>query len=784
MSFNFIKYRQKYLKYMKKYTNLQIGGTDPYSDDVIEKIITMQKDNINTANNEIMSNTKSLINLDLLKILNITHNFASGQYGKVYYLSPKYVLKKVEIIQGNKNKEKEILKEIRTGYFVEKLNETCDLFSGNVGHFKDNEYYYIIMKKYNTLDTLQEAVGDNTIIDIAISFICQLFLTVLVLSSNGINHGDEKFDNLLFEKIDSAEDFKYRIKGTTYHVKNCGFKLKLIDWGEAGNVQDPRPSWDAAWIENFNLGSKGTKKDINNKGAPNTDYLIEVSKILKMLRLLLDFNQFKTYYENNLNRMFTDDEYKRKQDELYKYFVLIGDSENKESLFREITSESVVIPNIHSILKTFYDSKDYNFLTNNKYKKNEYITSINEFNYWNFPRISFTNDPSSNTINWKYCETRKAIKTAKFEDFIEDITKYNSRSSIDNIIFEDGENIKKACSSTNTNTGNLMSGYSQYYILKNVKIYEDDKIKNIIENGFNTKITYSKPTSDYKIVGDGKYIYIIKSNGNDVHIYIYKINKNDVELFNYGGICLSENESLKNIFKNILKYANLDDNGIKISPLGFFHYHLNYNELLNMFFGIVHAKIEITTELGYGYTDKAYLNKKIKKIGESDKLDLSGDEQKLIMEHSYMFSIDSENNFKLYKGNCKHSLLYESYALNDNFFNTQKFADINYYEDINGKKFIYINKTAANEKYTNDYKKYNSCEIKNYEPTQKEMDDIIKKGLSKSKENYIKLRNANPKYGKISHGDAIDVLIKGIDTSRYISARDIVSDHNMAIDFS
>ena len=124
---------------------------------------------------------------------------------------------------------------------------------------------------------------------------------------------------------------------------------------------------------------------------------------------------------------------------------------------------------------------------------------------------------------------------------------------------------------------------------------------------------------------------------------------NDVELFNHGGICLSKNESLKDIFKNILKYANLDDNEIKISPLGFFHYHLNYNELLDMFFGIVHAKIEITTELGS--TDNVYLNKKIKKIGESDELDLSGDEQKLIMEHSYMFLIVSKNNFKLYKGN-------------------------------------------------------------------------------------------------------------------------------------
>jgi len=43
MSFNFIKYRQKYLKYIKKYTNLKIGGVLKYNDDEIKDIITMQK---------------------------------------------------------------------------------------------------------------------------------------------------------------------------------------------------------------------------------------------------------------------------------------------------------------------------------------------------------------------------------------------------------------------------------------------------------------------------------------------------------------------------------------------------------------------------------------------------------------------------------------------------------------------------------------------------------------------------------------------------------------------
>ena len=52
MSFNFIKYRQKYLKYIKKYTNLKIVGVLKYNDDEIKDIITMQKNNIS---NQIMS---------------------------------------------------------------------------------------------------------------------------------------------------------------------------------------------------------------------------------------------------------------------------------------------------------------------------------------------------------------------------------------------------------------------------------------------------------------------------------------------------------------------------------------------------------------------------------------------------------------------------------------------------------------------------------------------------------------------------------------------------------
>ena len=834
-------YQQKYLKYKQKYFKLkniyynQKGGSIFADDNTVENLIAKQNINTNTnININIKNQSTPLINLlvtDIQYFLTLintslipTNELGTGQYGTVYNLSPKYALKRIKIMQNNVigkiiNAENDILTEIRIGYYVEYLNTQCDLFSGNLSHFNDGTYYYIIMKKFDEIGKLDNThiIINNTIIDVAISLISQLFLIVLTLSTNNMNHGDEKFDNLLFEntRTNGIDKFTYNIGSQSYYVKNCGFKLKLIDWGQAGNISSTGPQWDAGWISNFELGVNNKKKDRSDPiswGAPTSDYLVNLSKILKLLGFLKNFNEFKQIYLSTFNEMYIKKNIYDSKMELFKYNILIGDDTNNETLLKDITPRKIEIPHIYNIFKTFYNSKNNNFFIddNDNNIKNQYITPFSEFNHYNFPRVSYS--LTGDLIEWKICDPRSSepnaqINQIKYTDFIKNITKYLDINSskynfrkIDSSIKPpvSYKTIQEICASTTlkiqTNSGNLISGITNNYIFKNINnkdINDDLKILKIkLDNSFNTNININNKSIDpiQKIYFgfDNDYLYVIEKKIPNYNIHVFKhtglnlkknaeIDTNHIILYNYGGLCISDEKSIKDTFNHVVTIAKNNKIMLDLSPLGFFHYHLNYNSTLDMFFGVIHAKIEITTELNYSLLGRdGYMNKKIKKQSESTIHDLTGNVDTLRSEHNYIFSIDRTNNFKLYHPNCD-SILHSGIGLNDNFFNTDKFAEINFYGDVNGKSFVFIYNTAGNINNI-DYTNYNRC-IKTTNYTQAEINEFT---TALHKENYKKLRQNSI----ITHLQAKEVIRQRKDIDQYIGLRNISMSHKDALPLS
>jgi len=104
-----------------------------------------------------------------------------------------------------------------------------------------------------------------------------------------------------------------------------------------------------------------------------------------------------------------------------------------------------------------------------------------------------------------------------------------------------------------------------------------------------------------------------------------------------------------------------------------------------------------------------YLKKKVQyKDKPTTIVDLSkGNLLENKLEHNYIFELDSTNLVKIYKLNCNLPLVSEynilgedTFGINDNFFNTRKFADINYYWDprINEQEnYVIINKVTPNK---------------------------------------------------------------------------------------
>jgi thiamine kinase-like enzyme len=130
------------------------------------------------------------------------------------------------------NKSAKIIEEIRMGYYIEYLNTKIPLYSGNLAHFSDSTHFYLIMKKYKSIDELENCLKKtSSLIDIAISLISQLYVLTKNLSTVSLCHGDEKFDNLLFEDTRHiANNFEFNINGRIYKSQTIRDNLESPEY--------------------------------------------------------------------------------------------------------------------------------------------------------------------------------------------------------------------------------------------------------------------------------------------------------------------------------------------------------------------------------------------------------------------------------------------------------------------------------------------------------------------------------------------------------------------------
>jgi len=729
-----ISFKEKYLKYKSKYFNLknliQKGGSLFENDTIIDNLIATTADNIRENIKEktqrLLEVQKERLNLQTLD--DTIHKIGEGQFGKVYNLSPNYVLKKIAKVQNKVDKTNDIINEIRMGYYVEHLNRTIPLYSGNLAHSSDDQHFFIIMKKFKDLKDLETSKKPNSSdIDIAISFISQLFLLTNYLKNFSISHGDEKFDNLLFENTSANEEnFTFNLSGNQYNIMNCGFKLRLIDWGEASTgISVYGPLWNSAWLEGINKGIRGIKKDtLFNKSAPYTVYLEKICKIIGLLELNKEGEELNVLIPQ-INPA--------KIEEM-KYNILINDgvaSSNPDKILQNIGKTN--ISNIFRTFKKLYDSKDDQFLTFDE------KVNFNAIDFSLLPRFRWVNQYSTDPIKIEFCELPESVaKTLKYSEL--DASKIKS---IYKKIGSNGTDDPATCPYFNR----FVSGSSQMFYVD--KAYQESPHieKDLYDSHIKTKINRLIGPSEFikrfDINADNYYCSLIKTKyflvllfnkknntdpqnrGYQIMIlpFVEELNENlDISadtLIKYnplGNLIVSTNDNIKQIFyfiKNTVK-----PNNVTIFPLGFFHFHLNYNPTLNKFFGVCHIKFEISHELGYEHMDPfGYLKKRVQyNENKATLVDLTtGTKNENILEHNYIFSISNNDNLNLYKINCdlpsvkindeSFNILGEvKVGISDNFFNTLTFANINYYNDPvigSTKDYVLISKITPRQEDIN-----------------------------------------------------------------------------------
>lgn len=784
-------YKKKYLKYKHKYVQLknkQYGGNSLFENDkLINEIISTVETNIReniTKDTEVLKelNPSEITKLNISS-LKIENKLGEGQFGVVYDLSPNYVLKKVAIMHGSINKTKSILEEIRYSYYVEYINKTFPLYSGNLAHFKDERYFYLIMKKFKSLEILDRNIKTNYyLFDVAVSFICQLYVLTLILINNHIFHGDEKYDNLLFEDTrELIDNFEYSINGKTYKIKNCGFRLRLIDWGESSEIlkettEPMKPSWNEGWLICINEGIKGNKKSSSNKSAPTTDYLVSICKIIGNFGFNLPYLCFDKIFLNFFNN-YTN--YNQTQMEEFKFKLLFGQNDSTK-IFNKIGFDK-----INGLFNTFKKL--------NETYKNSFLDFDEKINFENLDINKlpiFKKMQIGDTWNIQYCNSDEIklntnITYGEIKKNISSIKKYVSGNySI----------LKDAVGNCN-NFERFNSGFPDYFLFyidsltthkldksiydHNLKSYFDKILK--INSQFNQ--TFEDGLTYYTFVNSDKYLLLIRTKSDElgsVYLNVFvkeitdsKLNDDAVLKINYlKGAIATENLQIKKLFLTIRNSILCKKIKVVVFPLGLFHFHLNYNSLLDKYFGVVHAKFEITTELEYSTQEFGYMKKKVKYQGkDSTLIDLTlGTQDENKLEHNYVFDVDSSDNVNIYKLNCIPSFLENNdilnnekqFGINDNFFNTNKFADVNYYYDpfIGEKKeYVIINKAnthsdvAANDDlFFNTimpFKCKTNTETNTESNTENSENDTYKKeatefGLSDSLiEQYIGLRKLN-----------------------------------------
>jgi hypothetical protein len=266
-----------------------------------------------------------------------------------------------------------------------------------------------------------------------------------------------------------------------------------------------------------------------------------------------------------------------------------------------------------------YNSRENNFLLDNNFNKNRILVPFSEFKHYNYPRVSYTE--SGDLIKWKICDSinNKNIIKLNYNTFITELKTHLEKDTNKYIIQQIDKSTKppkiikltpnKICTDNvyNSNFGDLMSGSINYYIFNNINsgiIINDLKIiKNKLDKAFDTEIdiNFTAIKQDIYFGYDKKYLYVITKNSPDFKIYIFEhsgitLDKNNnikidyITLYNYGGICISKVDELKEVFTKIVDIAQSNGISLDLSPLGFFHYHLNYNKYFIHYKNLIKTK--------------------------------------------------------------------------------------------------------------------------------------------------------------------------------------------------
>ena len=399
-----------------------------------------------------------------------------------------------------------------------------------------------------------------------------------------------------------------------------------------------------------------------------------------------------------------------------------------------------------------YKSKDNNFF---KFKDTLELKNVD---FTKFP----TFNPIENHNNvWEveYCNSSTLNDVIDYTQFESDIEKYLNKST-------DFLN-DQSCTKFST----FMSGISEYYKydmnLTNInddQLFDETKkeLKEIIgyELIFIKKIIIQ--LKSYILSKAGPYLIIVtKYDNSTIYFWMWQftnetfnisdINSQKLYYKNTNGYNVANSKKLNILFFIIEKMIKNNGTNISISPLGFFHIHLGYNRNLKQFFGVVHAKYEISSEINHNRPSN-YMKQSIQyKAHPETYVDLTqGTKEENVIEHNYLFNINRKDKFKLYKFNCFKNNFVSGIALSDSFLNAKKFAEINYYGNLQIKNkinYTYICKSTdtlnagVNEK--NNYNLFPFCQQQTVQqgPSQDEIDLRIKYGNKPNFDNLLEQYN-------------------------------------------
>jgi hypothetical protein len=176
-------------------------------------------------------------------------------YGVIYRTSVKNMLGRAPIAAKLMPTTRSNVNEIKinglAGYLLRKQISrhflftykcfTCYKPSSNLPEIVSHEKYFTVLNELAHGDLCGLCENNDFLKndELVANIFCQVILSIATFHQLGYVHQDCHWGNFLYHRtVDQTGYYHYRILGTDYFLKNCGYTMMIYDFGQAEEIKD------------------------------------------------------------------------------------------------------------------------------------------------------------------------------------------------------------------------------------------------------------------------------------------------------------------------------------------------------------------------------------------------------------------------------------------------------------------------------------------------------------------------------------------------------------------